>query len=117
LIAAGICIVLSLALTVFSLQTKIDFTYFTGLAFMLLLCLIIFGIFAAIFPSNTANIAYSVLGAMLFSFYLVIDTQLMLGGKHRYSISPEEYIFAALNLYLDIINIFIYILALFGNKN
>ena len=25
----------------------------------------------------------------------------MMGGKHKYSISPEEYIFVALNLYLD----------------
>jgi protein lifeguard len=36
------------------------------------------------------------------------------GGKHKYSISPEEYIFAALNLYLDIVNIFIYILTIMG---
>ncbi len=26
--------------------------------------------------------------------------QLMMGGSHKYSISPEEYIFAALNIYL-----------------
>lgn len=36
------------------------------------------------------------------------------GGKHKYSISPEEYIFAALNLYVDIVNIFMYILMLIG---
>lgn len=36
------------------------------------------------------------------------------GGKHKYSISPEEYIFAALNLYIDIVNIFMYILMLIG---
>ena len=34
----------------------------------------------------------------------------MLGGEHKYALSPEEYIFAALNLYLDIINLFLYIL-------
>ena len=48
--------------------------------------------------------------------YLVFDTQMMLGGKHKYSLSPEEYIFAALNLYLDIINMFLFILALFGGR-
>lgn len=36
----------------------------------------------------------------------------MMGGEHKYSISPEEYIFAALNLYMDIVNIFIYILTI-----
>ena len=59
---------------------------------------------------------YASLGALLFSCYLVFDTQMMMGGKHKYSISPEEYIFAALNLYLDIINIFLYILALVGGS-
>jgi len=48
--------------------------------------------------------------------YLVFDTQLMLGGKHRYALSPEEYIFAALNLYLDIINMFLYILSFAGGR-
>lgn len=40
------------------------------------------------------------------------STQMMMGGKHKYSISPEEYIFAALNLYIDIVNIFMYILTI-----
>lgn len=46
--------------------------------------------------------------------YLVFDTQMMLGGKHKYSLSPEEYVFAALNLYLDIINLFLFILSIIG---
>lgn len=61
------------------------------------------------------NIVYSSLGALLFSFYLVFDIQLMLGGKHKYSISPEEYVFAALNIYLDVINLFTYILSIIGS--
>ena len=35
-----------------------------------------------------------------------------MGGDHKYAISPEEYIFAALAIYLDIINIFMYLLRL-----
>ena len=34
----------------------------------------------------------------------------MMGGGKQYALSPEEYIFAALNLYLDIINLFLFIL-------
>lgn len=68
-------------------------------------------------PSSVMNLLYASLGALVFSLYLVFDTQLMLGGSHKYSISPEEYIFAALNLYLDIVNIFIYILAIVGGSN
>jgi len=46
--------------------------------------------------------------------FIVYDTQLMLGGKHKYAISMDEYVFAALNLYLDIINLFLYILRIMG---
>lgn len=45
--------------------------------------------------------------------FLAVDTQLILGNK-QLALSPEEYIFAALNLYTDIINIFLYILAIIG---
>lgn len=41
---------------------------------------------------------------------MLVDTQMIAGGNHRYTVSPEEYIFAALNLYLDIINLFLLIL-------
>ena len=47
--------------------------------------------------------------------YIVFDTQMMLGGKHKYSVSPEEYIFAALNLYLDIVNLFLFLLSIIGS--
>jgi FtsH-binding integral membrane protein len=42
---------------------------------------------------------------------------MMMGGSHKYSISPEEYIFAAIAIYLDIINIFLYILRILGAAN
>lgn len=59
-------------------------------------------------------LGYGSIGALIFSLYIVYDTQLMMGGKHKYALSPEEYIFAALNLYLDIINLFRYILLIVG---
>jgi len=46
--------------------------------------------------------------------YLVFDTQMMMGGNKKYSISPEEYIFAALSLYIDIVMLFMYILEIIG---
>ena len=59
-------------------------------------------------------LGFGSVGALIFSLYIVYDTQMMMGGKHKYSLSPEEYIFAALNLYLDIINLFRYILCIVG---
>ena len=59
-------------------------------------------------------LGYGSIGALIFSLYIVYDTQLMMGGKHKYALSPEEYIFAALNIYLDVINLFMYILMIVG---
>lgn len=48
-------------------------------------------------------------------WYLVMDVQLMVGGRHHHSdLDPEEYVFAALNIYMDIINLFLFILQLIG---
>ena len=115
--AVGICALVVLGLTIFALQTKIDFTMCNGILFVLVLCLMIFGIFCAIFPSNIMNVVYASLGAVIFSCYIVVDTQLMMGGKHKYALDPEEYVFASLNLYLDIINLFLMILSLVGDRN
>ncbi|KAK2154077.1 hypothetical protein LSH36_277g00004 [Paralvinella palmiformis] len=75
-----------------------DFTMCNGMLFVLVIVLLCFGMLAMIIQN----------------YYIVFDTQMMLGGKHKYSLSPEEYIFAALNLYLDIINLFMFILSLIG---
>jgi FtsH-binding integral membrane protein len=115
LIAAGITTLVVVGITIFSFQTKIDFTGMGIYLFVFVLVLFGFGLIAAIMRSQILNIVYASLGAGIFSLYLVFDTQLMLGGKHKYSISPEEYVMAALNLYLDIINLFLMILRLVGS--
>lgn len=55
------------------------------------------------FALQVMNMLYTCIGALLFSFYLVYDTQLMIGGGHKLSYSPEDYVYAALSLYIDII--------------
>ncbi|CAB0030418.1 unnamed protein product [Trichogramma brassicae] len=112
LMAVGITVVICFSLTLFAFQTKYDFTGMGTYLFVAAIVLMIFGIITIFYHGKTVTIVYSSFGALLFSFYLVYDTQLMLGGKHKYSLSPEEYIFASLNLYLDIVNIFIYILSI-----
>ena len=62
-------------------------------------------------------IGFGIAGGLIFSLYIVYDTQLMLGGKHKYALDPEEYVFAALSLYLDVINLFIYVLLGVGGAN
>ncbi|CAH0730018.1 unnamed protein product, partial [Brenthis ino] len=114
MMAVGITAAVCLGLTIFAMQTKWDFTMMGGALLVATIVLLLFGIVAIFVPGKTMTLIYASLGAFIFSLYLIYDTQLMMGGKHKYSISPEEYVFAALNLYLDIINIFIYILTIIG---
>lgn len=89
-----------------------------GILFVALLILLMFGITMMIWPSNAGRLVYACLGALLFSVYLVYDTQLLIGGEHhKYSISPEDYVFAALTLYLDIIQLFLMILQILGSRD
>lgn len=114
MMAAGITAAVCLGLTLFAFQTKWDFTVMGGVLMVAMIILLLFGIVAIFIPGKTIQMIYASCGVFLFSIYLIYDTQMMMGGKHKYSISPEEYIFAALNLYLDIVQIFMYILTIIG---
>ena len=61
-------------------------------------------------------IVYNAIGVTVFSLFLVYDTQVILGGKHRLAFHPEDYLFAALSLYQDVIGMFLHILSLFGGR-
>ena len=49
---------------------------------------------------------YSALIALLFSAFLIYDTQQIIGGK-KYEISPEEHVYASIQLYIDVVYIFL----------
>uniref|UniRef100_A0A667GAB0 Uncharacterized protein n=1 Tax=Lynx canadensis TaxID=61383 RepID=A0A667GAB0_LYNCA len=105
----------TLSLTLFALQTKWDFTVLNGMLFVFLFVLFIYGIFFLFIRSYVSGILFGNLRELLEGKYLVMDVQLMVGGRHHHSdLHPEEYVFAALNIYLDIINLFLFILELIG---
>lgn len=85
--------------------------------FCLLIVLLLFGVWTSIFPSQVANTAYAALGAFVFSLFIVYDTQLIMGGKHSHQFGVDEYVFAALTIYVDIIQLFLFVLRLFGNRD
>nr|XP_055067573.1 glutamate receptor, ionotropic, N-methyl D-aspartate-associated protein 1b (glutamate binding) [Misgurnus anguillicaudatus] len=109
IMAIGITVLVCCTVVMFSLQTKYDFTSCAGVLFVCSIVLFIFGIFCIIMYNRIMDLIYSSLAALLFTCFLAVDTQRLLGDK-QLSISPEEYIFAALNLYTDITQIFLFIL-------
>ncbi|MEQ2270926.1 hypothetical protein XENORESO_017504 [Xenotaenia resolanae] len=118
MLCLGITALVCLSVTLFSFQSKIDVTSCQGVLFSLciamLLCAITISIVVPFGYVPWLHAIYAVIGAILFTLFLAFDTQLLLGNK-RYSISPEEYVFATLSLYLDIIYLFSFLLQLTGN--
>uniref|UniRef100_A0A3B4Z269 Protein lifeguard 2 n=1 Tax=Stegastes partitus TaxID=144197 RepID=A0A3B4Z269_9TELE len=113
----GITALVCLSVTVFSFQSKVDVTSCQGVLFSLciamLLCAITLSIVVPFGYVPWLHAIYAVIGAILFTLFLAFDTQLLLGNK-RYTISPEEYVFATLSLYLDIIYLFSFLLQIMG---
>lgn len=113
LMAGIMTAVICLSLTLFAFQTKIDFTVCSGVMLIVLIVAIMTLLISMFFPRSKMFILIaSSIMAIIFGIFLVMDTQMIIGGTHKVQISPEEYVFAALNLYLDIINMFLYMLTI-----
>lgn len=68
IMAVGMTLVISFGLTLFAMQTKIDFTIYYQFAFVALLLLMLFGILASIWHTRLGEIGIGVAGALIFSF-------------------------------------------------
>ena len=106
-------------LSLYSVQTKYDYTDKGGYLIALLLGFIMFGFFVSFTHYQVSSIVYSSIGSIIFSFYIVYDTQLIVGGDHRkIMFHTDDYVLAAVSLYLDIINLFLMLLDLLnGGRN
>uniref|UniRef100_A0A3B4UER1 Transmembrane BAX inhibitor motif containing 1 n=1 Tax=Seriola dumerili TaxID=41447 RepID=A0A3B4UER1_SERDU len=116
-LAMGITAVVCIAVTIFCFQTKVDFTSCGGLLCIAAVLLMIIGIVTAIVLSFQyvpwLHMLYAAIGAIVYTLFLVYNTQLLIGNREL-AISPEEYIYGALSLYVDIVHIFLFILQISG---
>ena len=71
--------------------------------------------FIFVFNFKALHMIFCGIGILIYSIYLLIDTQLVMGGK-RYQLEIDDYILGAMILYVDIIMIFLYLIRLFGNR-
>jgi protein lifeguard len=106
--AFAITMGISIYLTAYVLITKKDFTSLYGVLGVALWGLILASFIFIFFPpSNTVQIVYACIGIVVFIGYLLADVSMML---HKYS--EDEWLIAAISIYLDIINLFLYIVQL-----
>merc|ERR1712000_781728 len=100
-------------LTLFACQSKYDFTSWMPYLFGALWGLMLFGFMAMFFTySSTMELIYGGLAALIFSGYILVDTQMVMRKHH-----VEEEIAAAISLYLDIINLFLAILRILNSQS
>jgi len=92
-------------LTSFTLQSKKDYSSWGAGLGSALWVLIFASLLHIFFPTEAADFAISIGGALLFSLFIIYDTHMLMRR-----LSAEEYILAAINLYLDILNLFLHIL-------
>ena len=108
--------VLGLTLYAFQPNPKYDLTPFGSSLFLALTIFMMTTLMGIFFPKVAMNEKIlSGVGAFIFGLFLIYDTQLIVGGKHKKGqISTKDYIMGSVALYMDIINIFLYILRLLG---
>lgn len=112
--AAGITAGMVLGLTVMAFIVK-DIKFWVSLLFVVIFTYLFYGLFYWWMNPNAAYMFYCTMGIIIFGIYIIIDIIMIVGGK-RFEISYDDYIFAALILYIDIIRLFLYILAMLGRK-
>lgn len=109
----GIIIVVCFIVVIFFMQICYDFILCMGVFLVSMVVFFIFVIFCIFIWNCILEIVYVLLGVLFFICFFVVDIQLLLGNKQLF-LSLEEYVFVVLNLYIDIINIFLYIFIIIG---
>jgi len=97
------------ALTFYAMTTKKDFTMMGGSIFMFAMGMLLLSLFNWAFQVPLVSALLIVGGCILEGYYLIFDIQLICGQK-RGKFGIDDYILAAINLYIDIIRIFLKLL-------
>lgn len=103
-------------LTAYCFVSRRDFSFMGGALSAALFALIgasvvnlLFGVTGGQSPGLALLISWG--GALLFSLYILYDVSMIM-----HHLSPDDYVLAAINLYLDFINLMLYILSILSRN-
>ena len=100
------------ALTMYSFLSRRDFSAWGSFLFVGLIVLILTSVLNMFFGSAAGYTWIAGIGVLLFSGLLVFDT-----WRLRNVFGPDDYVLAAVSIYLDLLNMFLFILSLLsGNR-
>ncbi|KZV25952.1 hypothetical protein F511_08897 [Dorcoceras hygrometricum] len=116
LMTAGLTLVVTLGLTIFTFvaaKRGLDFSFLGPFLFCALLLLMAFSILRIVFPMGRLGAqVIGCIGALVYSGYIIYDTDNLI-KRFGY----DEYMEAAMCLFLDIINLFLSLLAILGGDD
>lgn len=115
-------IVLFLVLTIYGYTTKSNLQNYTSFLFVGIISIIIMSVINMFIGSNTLDLLLSALAVVVFVIYTAYDTQrikntiISLSYQGQLDLLDRVEIIGALSLYLDFINLFIYLIRIFGRR-
>ena len=115
-------IVLFLVLTIYGYTTKSNLQSYTNFLFVGIISIIIMSVINMFIGSNTLDLLLSALAVVVFVIYTAYDTQrikntiISLSYQGQLDLLDRVEIIGALSLYLDFINLFIYLIRIFGKR-
>lgn len=109
--AAGITGSIFIGLTAYTFVSKKDFSFLGGFITIGLFAVIGLGLVLMFVHSEAANLAWAWICSVLFSLFILYDTSRIMRTHES-----DEYVSAALSLYLDFLNLFLAILRILSNR-
>ena len=110
----------TVALTFYAMTTKTDIEVFLGLIWVLYMAVFPMMLIGVILKIGTANVIFFSIGVSIYSVFLIVDTKMICDSNKSmggFDIDYDDHILCALQLYLDIVMIFVYLLRLLGECN
>ena len=116
LYAAVLTCVMGFSLSLYACFSRTDFTTIAAPLFWVSLGIsLVAMILMIVIRSSFLVIILCWIFLILSALYLIVDTQLIMGGKYA-QITLDDYIIGAMMLFIDFISIFVYILAILGGR-
>lgn len=117
--ASLLTLAITLALTLYAWTTKKDFTLCGAALWIVAVTLLMMSILSIFFYEIILQLFICSVVIVAYGFYLIYDTQLIMGGK-AHGLSIDDYILGAMIIYIDIMILFLRILRILmilcGNK-
>lgn len=115
--AAAVTALIFFSLTAYVWYSDVDFSFMGGFLFVALVANMVLGLFAMIFAWPFMIWMYHIMGVLIFSGYILYDTDQIVNKVRLEDCDTGTAMWGALELYLDLVNLFLHLLALFGDRN